>query len=103
MFIHFSLLVKYLSFSYNNSLTLNKIFSQLSTLGPGKLSKSIFKPISSMYFLWSNLVKIIGLLKIKKSDYEEANNLIKKFVAVCKILCDKKLELKTKLQSLETN
>ena len=46
---------------------------------------------------------LLTLLKIKKSDYEEANNLIKKFVAVCKILCDKKLELKTKLQSLETN
>ena len=46
---------------------------------------------------------LLTLLKIKKSDYEEANILIKKFVAVCKILCDKKLELKTKLQSLETN
>ena len=46
---------------------------------------------------------LLALLKIKKSDYEEANNLIKKFVAVCKIFCDKKLELKTKLQSLETN
>ena len=46
---------------------------------------------------------LLTLLKIKKSDYEEANNLIKKFVSVYKIFCNKKLELKTKLQSLETN
>ena len=45
---------------------------------------------------------LLTLLKIKKSDYEESNKLIKKFEKICKKICDKQSELKKKLQILET-
>tara|TARA_B100000929_G_scaffold288147_1_gene276053 strand:+ start:1078 stop:1506 length:429 start_codon:yes stop_codon:yes gene_type:complete len=46
---------------------------------------------------------LLTLLRIKKSDYEESNKLIKKFHKICKKICDKEVELKKKLQRLEIN
>ena len=46
---------------------------------------------------------LLTLLRIKKSDYKESDELIKKFKLVCQKLCDKKTELTKKLQRLETN
>ena len=45
---------------------------------------------------------LLTLLKIKKSDYEESNKLIKKFQKICKNICDNEAELKKKLLRLET-
>ena len=41
------------------------------------------------------------LLKIKKSDYSDSEQLIKTFKKVCKMLCEKEKELQTKLKSLQ--
>ena len=46
-------------------------------------------------------VFLLTLLKIKKSDYSESEKLIKNFKKVCKMLCEKEKELKTKLKSLQ--
>ena len=46
---------------------------------------------------------LLSLLKVKKSDYQEANKLIEKFDVICKNLCNKSSELKTKLKTLDTN
>ena len=45
---------------------------------------------------------LLALLKIKKSDYKESDKLIRKFKKICKEFCDKEVELKTKLERLET-
>jgi len=45
---------------------------------------------------------LLTLLKIKKSDYEESDKLIKKFKKICKTICGKEAELKKKFQRLET-
>ncbi len=45
---------------------------------------------------------LLTLLKIKKSDYEESDKLIKKFKKICKKICDKEVELKKKFQRLKT-
>ncbi len=47
-------------------------------------------------------VYLLALLKIKKSDYEESGKLIKNFNKICKVLCEKKSDLNTKLKSLQT-
>ena len=46
---------------------------------------------------------LLTLLRIKKSDYDESQQLLKKFEKVCNKICDKKVELVSKLKSLETN
>ena len=46
---------------------------------------------------------LLTLLRIKKSDYDESQQLLKKFEKVCNKICDKKVELISKLKSLETN
>ena len=46
---------------------------------------------------------LLALLRIKKSDYDESQQLLKKFEKVCNKICDKKVELISKLKSLETN
>ena len=46
---------------------------------------------------------LLTLLRIKKSDYDESQQLLKKFEKVCNKVCDKKVELVSKLKSLETN
>ena len=45
---------------------------------------------------------LLTLLKIKKSDYKESEELIKTFKKICKNLCEKEKELSTTLQSLQT-
>ena len=47
-------------------------------------------------------IYLLALLKIKKSDYEESGKLIENFKKVCKVFCNKQIELNTKLKSLET-
>ena len=47
-------------------------------------------------------IYLLALLKIKKSDYEESGKLIENFKKVCKVFCDKQIELSKKLKSLET-
>ena len=47
-------------------------------------------------------VYLLALLKMKKSDYEESGKLIKNFNKICKVLCEKKSDLNTKLKSLQT-
>ena len=46
---------------------------------------------------------LLTLLRIKKSDYNESDKLIKNFEKVCKKMCNKKSELITKLKTLEIN
>ncbi len=46
---------------------------------------------------------LLTLLRIKQSDYNESKQLLKKFEKVCNKICDKKVELISKLKSLETN
>ena len=47
-------------------------------------------------------VYLLTLLKIKKSDYNESEKLIKIFKKICKTLCEKGSNLNTKLKSLQT-
>jgi len=46
-------------------------------------------------------VYLLALLKIKKSDYNESEKLIKNFKKICKTLCEKEPSLQTKLKSLQ--
>ena len=43
---------------------------------------------------------MLALLKIKQSDYSEAEKLIEKFSLFCKKLCSKKSEMKNKFEKL---
>ena len=45
---------------------------------------------------------LLTLLKIKKSDYNESNRLLKNFLKICKVLCEKETELSKKFNSLQT-
>ena len=45
-------------------------------------------------------IYMLTLLKIKQSDYESANELIKKFDLICKTLCLKSEEMKNKLEKI---
>ena len=45
-------------------------------------------------------IYMLVLLKIKQSDYETANDLIKKFNLVCKSFCSKKNEMQEKFEKL---
>ena len=47
-------------------------------------------------------VYLLALLKIKKSDYNESDRLIKIFKKICKTLCEKNSNLDNKLKSLQT-
>ena len=46
---------------------------------------------------------LLALLRIKKSDYDQSQQLLEKFEKVCNKICEKKVELISKLKSLETN
>ena len=46
-------------------------------------------------------IYMLTILKIKQSDYNEAEDLIKRFTLVCKSFCDKKPELQNKLDKLK--
>ena len=43
---------------------------------------------------------MLTLLKIKQSDYNEAKELIDRFILVCKSFCSKKNEIQEKLRKL---
>ncbi len=45
-------------------------------------------------------IYMLTLLKIKQSDYNEAKELIKKFQLVCNLFCNKKNEIKKKLNKI---
>ena len=45
-------------------------------------------------------IYMLALLRIKQSNYEKAQELIKKFSLVCKTFCSKKTEIKNKLDKL---
>ena len=45
-------------------------------------------------------IYMLALLKIKQSDYDQAAELIGKFVLVCKSFCSKKNEIQEKLKKL---
>ena len=45
-------------------------------------------------------IYMLSLLKIKQSDYNEAKELIDKFILVCKSFCSKKDEIQNKLKKL---
>ena len=45
-------------------------------------------------------IYLLTLLKIKQSDYKEANELIEKFVLVCNDFCSKKKEIEDKLKKI---
>lgn len=45
-------------------------------------------------------VYMLTLLKIKQSDYNQANELVDKFLLICKSFCSKKEEIQTKLKKL---
>jgi tetratricopeptide (TPR) repeat protein len=46
-------------------------------------------------------IYMLTLLKIKLSDYDKANELIEKFDLICKNICSKTEELKSKLEKLK--
>ena len=46
-------------------------------------------------------IYMLTLLKIKQSDYDTANKLIKKFELVCVSFCNKKNEVKNRLEKIE--
>ena len=46
-------------------------------------------------------IYMLALIKINLSDYKKANELVEKFDLVCKKLCDKSEELKSKLDKLK--
>ena len=46
-------------------------------------------------------IYLLTLLKIKQSNYEKSNQLIKNFEAVCSNLCDNQKELKEKIKDLQ--
>ena len=45
-------------------------------------------------------IYMLALLKIKQSDYNEAKELIDRFILVCKSFCSKKNEIQEKLRKL---
>ena len=45
-------------------------------------------------------IYMLTLLKIKQSDYNQAKELIDKFILVCKSFCSKQTEIKEKLKKL---
>ena len=45
-------------------------------------------------------IYMLTLLKIKQSDYNQAKELINKFILVCKSFCSKKKEIQDKLIKL---
>ena len=45
-------------------------------------------------------IYMLTLLKIKQSDYDQAKELIDKFILVCKSFCSKKNEIQTKFKKL---
>ena len=45
-------------------------------------------------------IYMLTLLKIKQSDYNEAKELIERFILVCKSFCSKKNEIQEKLRKL---
>jgi len=45
-------------------------------------------------------IYLLSLIKIKQSNYNEANELIKKFELVCNLFCDKKKEINNKLSKI---
>ena len=45
-------------------------------------------------------IYMLTLLKIKQSDYNQAKELIDKFIVVCKSFCSKKKEIQDKLKKL---
>ena len=45
-------------------------------------------------------IYMLTLLKIKQSDYNEAKELIEKFILVCKSFCSKKAEIQEKFDKL---
>tara|TARA_B100002051_G_C16720151_1_gene631891 strand:+ start:860 stop:1288 length:429 start_codon:yes stop_codon:yes gene_type:complete len=47
-------------------------------------------------------IYLLTLLKIKKSNFEESENLIQTFKKICKNLCKKEEELSTKLKNLQS-
>ena len=48
-------------------------------------------------------IYMLALLKIKQSDYNEAKELIDKFILVCKSFCEKKVEMEEKEGNLNMN
>ena len=46
---------------------------------------------------------LLTLLRIKKSDYDKSQELLEKFEKVCNKICDKKVELISRLKSLDPN
>ena len=45
-------------------------------------------------------IYLLSLIKIEQSNYDEANELIKKFELVCNLFCDKKKEINNKLSKI---
>jgi len=45
-------------------------------------------------------IYLLSLIKIKQSNYNEANELIKKFELVCNLFCNKKKEINNKLSKI---
>ena len=43
---------------------------------------------------------MLTLLKIKQSDYDQAKELIDKFILVCKSFCSKEIEMREKFKKL---
>ena len=48
-------------------------------------------------------VFLLALLKIEKSDFGEAEKLIKTFKKICKTTCNKEAELENKLKNSQLN
>ena len=63
-------------------------------MGSKRLPGKMLKKLSEFSLIeWT-------ILRIKQSNYEKAQELIKKFSLVCKTFCSKKTEIKNKLDKL---
>ena len=78
-------------------LYLAKIFSEMSNDEEQEINLSNVLLLNPQN---DEAIYMLTLLKIKQSDYNEAKELIDRFILVCKSFCSKKNEIQEKLRKL---
>ena len=85
---------------HKSYLYLAKIFKK------NENDQELEKNLNSVLLLNPNndeAIYMMILLKIKQSDYEMSNELIKKFKKVCNLFCSKEQEILSKLDKISSN
>jgi len=83
--------------SEKSYLYLAKIFSEMSNDEEQEINLSNVLLLNPQN---DEAIYMLTLLKIKQSDYNEAKELIERFILVCKSFCSKKNEIQEKLRKL---